>query len=316
MLDATKIQSENEVVITGVLKELNIKKGESTKEINGTKQLVPWVSETARVSVDMPYGESVITVNKMASQLTKAGIENSNYKRILEDEENLKSQAACNGDRSQASQITISGEIGENLWWDVEKQKEVSNWQVNANFINNRRSNDKDQAQAEFTGYITKIVEELDKDENPTGRTKVTLAVIGYGGRINKVEVIADSKINTAPSFIEQNWNVDDTVSVTVDIVCTEKVITRSAERSGGFGKALEQSFTTYRNELIIVGASDPFDEDHAYDKDSIRAAMVQRKERLEYAKTRAEQRKAKAKASALAPPIEPRSFENEMTGF
>lgn len=274
MLDVKKTESANVVSITGILKELDIVEGESAKGA--------WIRGTANIQVDQDINgvaQSGIVQNKMFSMRTKKdGTPNKVYDTILKYKTDFISAAAAD-DISEASRVTIpSAKLEENIWIDPKTGNERSSFQISGNFINKAKDDEKDGATFNLSGYVFRTEPEKDKEGEETGRLLVTFGVIGFGGKINRLTLIAEG---AAKAHIEQNWDEEETVKVVGRINMVQK--TEEIREKSGFGEDIVKTRTISKRELIITGGSaGSLEEELSYDKDSIKAACAERKARIE----------------------------------
>lgn len=291
MFDVTKVESENEVYISGVLNELDIVEGSTTDGRD-------WIRGTANVRVDQEINgivsENIIPIKMFSMRLKKDGNPNKVYDTILGYKNSLTSLAAAE-DESNASKITISSaRLEENIWIDSSSGTERSSYQISGNFINKKRDADKEGATFKLSGVVIKLNEELDRNEEPTGRLLVKFGVIGYAGRMNLLTLIAEGN---AKAHIEQNWQVGDTVRVSGRINMTQK--TEIVSEKQGFGEDIEKTRTVTRRELIITGGSSGgLEEELSYDADSVKKACADRLARI---KTMKDSASAKAAPKSRA---------------
>jgi len=271
MLDTNRL-SDNEIYISGMLNELEIIEGVSSagKE---------YVRGTASIRVDQEINgvvtENIIPVRLFSMRKKTDGSLNKIYDRIIDYKENLISVAAAD-DESKASRVTISlGKIEENAWYDARTNIVRSGFQISTNFINEARKGDPEKATFELSGVVGKMRPETNKDGEETGRIIVDFIVITWGGKANKIELIAQG---SAADFITTNWQAQDTVKVTGRINMSYKVETWMEEQ--GFGEPIERTRTVSKKELIITGGSPcGLEEALSYDADSIKQALARRKE-------------------------------------
>ena len=111
------------------------------------------------------------------------------------------------------------------------------------------------------------------KNDEETGRIKIRFGVIGYKGKINVIELIAET--DNAINFIEANWNEKDTVRVTGAV--NVNVSTETWKEEQAFGEPMIRTKLVSRKELIITGGSPCLEEDLCYDAESIEKAILQR---------------------------------------
>lgn len=300
MLNIKQIESKNECYISGVLNELEIVEG-TTSDGRG------YVRGTAKIRVDQEIDgkvyENIIPVSMFSMKLKNDGNPNQVAARIIGYKDSLISLAAAEVP-SQASRITLSGKscnIVENMWYDQKTGQVKSGFQVACNFLNQKRDSDKEKASFEFSGIVLGTKPELDKNGEETGRLIVNFGLVGYNGKIDVIDLIAD---DTARAHIESNWEKGDTVNVVGIINVTQKTVTWMEEQ--GFGEPIERIRTESRRELIIKGGSSGgLEESLSYDADDVKASLAERKNRMEKTKEKA----TAAKQSSVA-------SKNENFGF
>jgi hypothetical protein len=273
MLDIRKVESKNEVYVSGILNELDIVEG-ITKD--GRK----WIRGTANVKIDQEINgqmtEDIVPIKMFSMRAKKDGSDNKIYDIIASYKDRLTSLAAAD-DESQASRVTVSAKIEENPFVSKDGQL-VSTWQLTSNFINNKRDSDEEAAKFIFSGVVGKIIPEYNREGEETGRAIVQFIVIGYNGKANRIDLIADG---SKRDYIETNWNVGDTVQVTGRINVTKKIVTWTEEQ--GFGEPITRSRTESRKELLITGGSPcGLEESLSYDADSVKQVLSERSARNE----------------------------------
>lgn len=207
----------------------------------------------------------------------KDGSENPIYNTIIGYNSFISLAAA--DEPSQASKVTVrNGTLEENLWYDQTTKEVRSGFQISSNFINTARPTDEEGASFELSGVVGKMIEEVDKDGNETGRLKINFVVVGYNGKANVVDLIA---ADSAKSYIESNWETGDTVNVTGRINMTYSIQTYYEEQ--GFGEPIKRTRTNSKRELIVTGGSpNGLEESLSYDNDDVKAVLNERIARIE----------------------------------
>lgn len=286
MRDAAKFEAPNEVTICGQLNELNI--NEYT-----TKDGKPFISGTAEVISDQTINgvptQTRTIVHMSASRYKKDGNPNKVFDIIKEYPNQFTSVAAADSPE-QASWVSFSkAKLSENIWID-QSGNERTGFQISGNFMNKKKPEEKETAHFNVTGYIFKIDDEIGKDGEATGRLKLTVGVVGYGGRISRIEMFAEG---AAKGHIEVNWNPKDTINIVGRVNMIQK--TETYTEAVGFGEPIEKTRTIYKKELIVTGGSQyGLDEEEAYDEDSIRQACANRLALIEDKKVKAKEKAAK----------------------
>ena len=282
MLDIKTRPSKNEVYISGVLKELDIK--EKTTG-DGRDYVSVLATIRADQEVDGVVTENEYPVSLFAYKKKDNGEDNKLYPIYVKYAETFTSLSAAETP-NQASRVTVYGDrvnLSENIYYNANTQKLYEkDFQIRANFLNNARESDEEGGHFELSGVIGKTYEETGKDGEDTGRLIIDFIIIGFNGRANVVKLYAK---DNAKNFIEQNWNPGDTVKVTGDIVRSFRVETVLEEQ--GFGKPIERRVTVSRRELIITGGSNSgLEEELSYDANDIKVALDERNARKEAMKT------------------------------
>lgn len=280
MLDVKTRESDNYVYVSGVLNEMEIIEANFA---DGS----PYVKGTASIAVDQDINgkvvENIIPVKMFAALKKRDGGENPMYSRIVGYKDAFISRAAAE-DPSQASRITVKGKVEENCWYSSATDSVVSIFQISSNFLNKQKEGDKEEATFRLSGVVGSTRPEMDKNGEETGRLIVTFIVIGYGGKANKIEMIAEGN---AKAHIETNWEKGDTVQVTGKINMVQKVETWKEEQ--GFGEPIERSRTVSVRELIVTGGSATgLEESLSYDMDSVKLALNERNAKNEEKKNSA----------------------------
>ena len=277
MLNIEKTQSDNSVYMSGVLNELDITTGTSAEGKD-------WIRGTAVIKCDQEIDgvpvECLGTVKMFSMRLKKDGDLNKVYDRILGYKEKFISEAAADEDHP-ASKVTVTGQLEENIWIDKSTGKERSTFQISSNFLNEKRESDEDGIKFQLSGVVLNDptnAEEIDKNEEPTGRIRIKFGVIGYGGKINVLDLYASGG---AKAHIENSWNKQDTVKVTGKVNVTKKI--EQIKEEQGFGDPIIKTRTISTKELIITGGSaSGLEEELSYDKESILKALADRKVKIE----------------------------------
>lgn len=283
MLNIVQSESVNNVRVEGILKDLDI--AERT-----TSDGRDYVTCKATIKVDQEVNgkmlENEIPIRMFSMRLKKDGTESKIYYNILNYRNQFTSLAATQeGDEHKASRVLIdSGRLEENIWIDQSSGEPRTSYQITTNFIKSAQSDrPEDEATFELTGVVLNKTRETDANGDETGRLKIKFAVVRWGGKVDVINLIAESA--NAVNFIETNWEDGDTVQVTgaVSINVSKKVYFEEQ----GFGDPIKRTKTETRHELIILGGSPAgFDESQAYDANEIKAALADRQARVEQLKT------------------------------
>lgn len=278
MLDIRKVESKNECLISGILNELTI-------EEKTSKDGVQYVTGVARIRVDLNVNgqpvQNIIPIHMYAKRKKNDGGDNSLYDRIVGYKNTFTSAAAVD-DISQASRIYCAGktcQIKENAWVDRTKHAIVEKtFQISSNFLNAGKIDSEDAARFEITGVVLSKISEVDSDGQETGRLLIDFGIIGFGGRINVIQLIAT---DNARLHVENNWEKGDTVTAVGIINVSQE--TKKWKEELGFGEPVERQKTTSKKELLLTGGSSCGNEESAsYDSGDVKVVLSERKARFE----------------------------------
>lgn len=289
MLNINETPSINNVDVTGILKELEL---EEKQTADGKDIVVGKATIKVDQEINGELSECEIPIELYATKLKKDGTISNLYPIVVGYKEKLTSLAACPEDQPQlASKITVKGaQLSENVWFDARSNQERSSYKIRSNFLNVYTGSLEDftpEARFEISGTILKTKPEVNKESIETGRLEVTVAVVGYQGKIDVVPMIAASP--SAVQFISANWNEGDTVKIAGKINMSHRVETW--EEKQGFGEPIVRKKTISCREFIITSGSEcGLSEERAYDSDDIKAGLQSRLKRIEESKTKAPQ--------------------------
>ena len=270
MLDVNVRQSDNEVYICGLLREMEIIEGKTN---DGREYVRGTMSIQVDQEIQGKMTNSIIPVKVFSMRKKKDGTINSMYDRILGYKDKFTSAIAVD-DVTKASRVMVTkGSISENAWYNSGNDTMIDKlFQVNTNFLNKATDEDKEKATFRLSGIVGGIKQEMKNDE-PTGRTIVSFIIVQYGGKVDIVDLIAEGN---AADFINQNWEPKDTVQVAGRIRFYQKTEVRKFEQ--GFGEPIEDSYTVNCRELVITGGSPHgLEESLTYDNDSVKIALDKR---------------------------------------
>lgn len=248
------------------------------------------------ITVKISDTDSVRYDVKVAKK-TKAGTDNKAYAGIRTVKETYKSIKDFG--LEEADKVHVSGDF--NMYANINSGEEVIRYK--SNFFNRINISAEEEftpkAEFEIEMFIKSLIEEVDKEGEATGRLKVTGWVPVYGG-IEPVTLIAPDNIAGA---VDSSFNPGQTVTFYGDII-NSKVV-KITEIPVVIGKPKTKTETTYKNELIITGASEAYEEDvtpeKPYDENVIKAAIAERDAKIAERKAKQSQSTNKTKPSGAA---------------
>lgn len=284
MLNIMKSESTNVCNISGILSQLDV-------EEKSTADGRDYVQAKAVIKVDQEVGgkmiENEIPVRFFSMKMKSDGSAVSKiYTAIANFPQTFTSLAALpDEDKNLASKVVINAaHIEENIWVDPNSGEARATWQIGSNFMNPAKGDFEEGARFELSGVILGRTREVDQNGEETGRLKVKFGIVRYKGRLDVVELIADSE--NAVNFIESNWEDGDTVNVNGAISFNQTQRVWYEEQ--GFGEPIKRTKTISRKELIILGGSPSgLEEELSYDSNAIKAALDERQGRVQEQKTK-----------------------------
>jgi len=271
-------QAENRVKIEGILSEIDLapksfmKNGREVEAIGGS------ITVKVTQKISGVEKELMVPVYMFSAKLTNAGKPNPAYESIKTVKDTFNSIAST-GDEDKADRVRITGaNIRMNEYYGADGRL-ISFPRIHASFVNKIR---KEECKPEATFAIQFAVggaaDEMKNDE-PTGRYKITALLPQYGGKIDVVPVFAESE--GVISAISTYWNVGDTVKANgrLDFSSTTEVTLEEVD----FGEPIEKVKTINKSDLIITGGTqEPLEGEFAFAKADLDEALAERKARLE----------------------------------
>ena len=171
----------------------------------------------------------------------------------------------------------------------------IEGMNYSSTFFNRVKAGDENDAHANFEVemVISSMVPEIDSEGEQTGRLKVTGWCPTYSG-IEKLDLIApveasDEDGDTYPvaDAINDAYEPGETVKFFGEAVNSRVV--KETKVPVKIGKPKTSISTSYKNELVITGASEAYPEENAYDLDAVKQAVQERQNRLDKQKEDAE---------------------------
>ena len=199
----------------------------------------------------------------------------------------MKDQASMTFDvaKESATKVGIIGALQEYIRKD-EKGEVISSTTIKGLTAGIKTESDKhpftQKAEFEVEMYIEGKRPEM-KDGEETGRIVLTGLIPEYDDSVSRIEFVTE--LGDATDYIEENYNVGQTVKVYGDVINT---YVRVEKEGGGhtFGRTLEPQYeTTFTSERqIFGGTATPLDEDdeNALKKAEIKAALALRQQKID----------------------------------
>lgn len=220
-----------------------------------------------------------VRFNVNVNEKTKTGKDNKTYAGIQTVMNEYKSIAEAGED---ATKVRVSGNI--NPFTNQNGEKSIM---YNGNFFNRVKNEDDFEPKSEFSVemYISGINPEFDAEGCTTGRVIVEGWLPTYNG-IEPLELVAEQQIGQA---IESSFEVNQTVEFYGEIINNR--VETITEIPVKIGKPRKKITTNIKNELLITGASEPYEkgitQELPYETDVIRAAIQERANKIKEAKAK-----------------------------
>lgn len=275
-------QADNKIVVEGLLSEKDLKREtneEGVEVIKGTLTI-----QTSEVNF--------IPLNVFVSKVTSTGKANNAFKGLETVMEQYKSIAEVGAELATKVRVT-SGQLRPNTYFD-ENGMQHDSIRYSANYFNTVKERDKYEPRAELSVevFINNVIPEISNSgENKgqeTGRLLVKCFLPLYNNGIEPITLVAPADI---AADIDRMYQPAQTVKFFCDIVNSKIVVEKTVPIA--IGKPRIERSEHSINELLITGASEPYDENgigtpEAYSLDVIKAAMNHREELLQEKKEKA----------------------------
>lgn len=266
------VQAQNKINIVGKL--LDVTFGEGKLSDGRAYQRA---SLTIRANQTFGGREEIseVPVSIFATQYTSTGKLNPAWKSLqdLHEYKTVQDVGFDNADKIRVTGCTIS----ENNFVSRNGQL-INGWQLRASFINAASTEDV----ASFINdiFIMDMHEELDRNDEPTGRLVIKGGLVQYGGKLDVLEYIVEQP--EAVEYISSHWNVNDTVTVRGRIRVTS-IEEKPSGVESSWGEDIPEATTRYVRELIITkGDDEGKEEEFAYDPTEIKKGFNVRKANIE----------------------------------
>lgn len=288
-------EAKNEVIIEGILSEVDLKAGSFIRKSDGAT--VDNISGTIKVRVHGKEGEILeIPVSMYSNRLTKSGTINPSYTSIEQVMNQFKSIAAT-GDEATADAVRLSGaKLTMNEYFSQAGQL-ISYPRIRASFCSRVKKEElKERADFSVEFMIGHMGYVLDKEGNETSTYEVQGIVPQYGGVVDLIPF--HSSTPSVTNVISQAWSEGDTVYAVGRLNFTSRIETTKVEL--GFGMPQEQTRTVNVSELLITGGNDvPLDESSAFPTAEVQTALADRKNHLNELKAKGQNMAAQRQAPA-----------------
>ena len=269
-MKSVQIQAGNKINLCGKLMDVAFGNG---KLSDGR----PYERATVTVRATQTYGgkeeTSDVQVGMFATEYTSTGKPNPAWKSIMD----LKHMnTAQNVGIDAAAHVRMTGAtLSENNFVSRTGQL-INGWQIRGSFINEAKLSDVASFVTDI--FIMNMHDEVDRENDTTGRLVIKGGIVQYGGKLDVVDFIVEAPDTV--EYISRNWKVGDTVTVKGRIRVTSQ---EEEVQSSGWGEDVPDTTTRFVRELIITtGDDEGKEEEFAYDPAEIKRAANDRKAMIE----------------------------------
>lgn len=269
--------AEATVNVCGLLSE---KKLELTTDASGKQKVIKGY---VVIKTD---DTNFVTLNVWANELTSKGTENPSFKNMMTVMNEHQSIADV-GEEAATKVMCKKGSLEPNTYIGKEDLMEHTSIRYKASFITKVNSEDYiPKADFEVEGFVNAIMEEVNREGEPTGRLKFKIYVPTYRG-VEPLEFFVESEdADDFSNTFERGTTVRFYGSIVNKTVVEEKVIKMTV------GRDRVERNTTRTFELVATGGVGPYDDERAYDAEVIQKGLVERDLRLQKEKEEAASKK------------------------
>lgn len=291
-------QGKNSINLVGEVKEhkLKLNKGDDGRYINGA--LVINTGEFSEIELgvfvkeknkDGKIKKAFETLNKMIDEEYKT------LANVKSDEAVTKVKVFGNGD--------FTPHFREDMFKTEGSEEVKTKVKIDLGFgsviVDNTLTPEDYKAEFDVEIFVRNIVEEI-KDDEQTGRAKISGLLPVYGGKVIPLELIAGI-VEDEGETIDFGQEILNGVEIGSTINLWGKInyqsIITATKKGGGLGKAKIEEKRTYINELIVEGG-EIITEAKEFDSDLVKKALIERDNAIEEKKN--EKPKDSKKSSGL----------------
>lgn len=259
-------QADAKVSVEGVVAELSL--NEEMDATLGCNKVSGYL--TVKTS-DTNFVRFNININEK----TKAGAENKAYagiKTVMNDYRSIDAVGEENADK-----VRVNGDL--NPYHSTQTGQDVLGYK--SNFFNRVIGEYNPHAEFDVEMFIANITPEIDREGEETGRLLVKGWVPQYNNGVEPLTLVVPEDLADA---VDSTFEVGQTARFYGDVINDRVVIKR--EVPVAIGKPKVEIKTITKNELIVTGATEPYEEgvsqEKPYPADTIKAAIQARKDRIE----------------------------------
>lgn len=285
-------ESDNRVEIIGTLVENNLELLEFDIYENGAPSGKKRAGIAGDISIRTAENEDH-KVRLKQYQLTNAGSANKLYAGLSTIMTETVSLADLEKDENKdktATRLKVVGDLNLNEFADKSTLEIISYPNVRGTFLNRIEVSDKDtvnKAEFDIVGLVKSTTEEMDREDEPTGRVKVSLYLPLYNSVVPMDFVVEAGK---GAEYVLNNFDKNSTVRIYGDIVNFRKVDHISVAMD--FGEDKQEEKVTVATSMTIKGGSViPEDTAKSISPSAVKEKLAERAVYMETLKTRAKER-------------------------
>ena len=283
-------QALNKIEVTGVVKEHKLNSGKTKdgdKYINGS--LVIKAGEFTEITVKVMVSE------KNSKGKVKKAYEN--LEKILKGEVKTMTEVS----EEEAAKVRLWGNDGftpqfrEEIYKPENATEVVTKIGIDLGFgnitLDNNVNSEDYKATFDVEMFVVSVEEELNKNDEETGRVIIKGWVPVYGGSVIPLEIKAgivedeDGEFDFAED-IRSNIDLESTLNFWGNI--DYKAIIEKTSKGGSLGKAKIEEKRTYIHDLVAIGG-DLIEGENEYDIEDIKQATIERENKKQEEQDKAE---------------------------
>lgn len=279
--------SLNEVSIEGILSEVNLKE---TTDKNGNPAICGEYKIRTTNVIDGVSHQVEIPVRVYQSKITNNKKENPAYATAQKIMKDYVSIAAGGEDKADAIRLPErSTSLQENFFVSKTTGQMIYGAGIRASFANQINKADMDSG-AKFKAIVVvgDLIDELDKNDNETGRLILKGVIPTWGGKVDVIDFVASNR--KVIDHIRNSWHKGDTVMIGGVINFSSVVKETVSDEGDSFGEPIVNKKTQTVREFVITGGHESplTEEEGAYSSDAIAEALQERQKRIEVKKNNA----------------------------
>lgn len=218
-----------------------------------------------------------VTLNVYVNEKTSKGDPNKAYAGMQTVMNEYKSIAEVG--EAEATKLSCNrGNLQPNSYIDRNNYEEMTNVRYSASFVNRVDESKRPytpHASFEVEAFISSIMEEVDKEGEPTGRLRMMTYVPTYKGVEPMTMIVPSELADDVANLFETNQTARFYGELKNNVIIHENVIKLA------IGGSKVETREERVNEILLTGATEPYEEEKAYSLETIQKGLVERELRL-----------------------------------